>query len=62
MSPRSIALLVGPVILTMLVALMSIPLGYGPVVGPRAVAVGLAWVALHTLVSWLWQRWRRRGE
>ena len=59
MSRRDTAILVGPVILAMLVALVAIPLGYGRPVGPWAVAAAFAWLLLHTAVSWLLSRRRR---
>jgi hypothetical protein len=44
MTWRQIAIIVGPAILAILVALVAMVLGYGAWVGPRAVIAAVVWV------------------
>lgn len=49
-----------PAALLVLAAIVSVPLGYGPFIGPRATLAAIAWVVVHELAAWLWRRRHRK--
>lgn len=52
MSNRDIAIIVGPAILAVLVALVAMVLGYGEMVGPPLIIAAAVWVVGRGLAAW----------
>lgn len=52
MTWRQIAIIVGPAILAILVALVAMVLGYGEMAGPPLIIAAVVWVVGRGLATW----------